>query len=64
MAAREDILGIFPEGMRNRWRRAAEYGDRLQEIRLRAGRPVLTSGGTDVKFLNQLSGMALNLVPL
>ena len=41
MAAREDILGIFPEGMRNRWRRAAEYGDRLQEIRLRAGRPVL-----------------------
>ena len=41
MAVREDILRIFPERMRERWRRAAAFGDRLQEIRLRAGRPVL-----------------------
>lgn len=41
MAVREDILRIFPEAMRNRWKQAAEQGERLQEIRLRAGRPVL-----------------------
>ena len=41
MTVREDILRIFPERMRERWRRTAAFGDRLQEIRLRAGRPVL-----------------------
>ena len=41
MAVREDILRIFPESMRNRWRRAAACGERLQEIRIRADRPIL-----------------------
>ena len=41
MAVREDILRIFPESMRDRWEKSAEEGERLQEIRLRAGRPVL-----------------------
>ena len=41
MAVREDILRIFPEDMRDRWRHVAECGERLQEIRIRAGRPIL-----------------------
>ena len=41
MAVREDILRIFPESMRSRWRRAAACGERLQEIRIRADRPIL-----------------------
>ena len=38
MAVREDILRIFPEDMRDRWRHVAECGERLEEIRDRAGR--------------------------
>ena len=41
MAVREDILRIFPESMRSRWRRAAAFGERLPEIRIRADRPFL-----------------------
>lgn len=37
----EEILRIFPEGMRKFWAETDINYDRLQEIRLRAGRPVL-----------------------
>ena len=36
---REEVLGMFPEHMRDRWKTVAEYADSLQEIRLRVGRP-------------------------
>ncbi|HJA94035.1 MAG TPA: stage III sporulation protein AA [Candidatus Eisenbergiella merdipullorum] len=41
MEVRQDILRIFPEAMRGIWRQAAARADHLQEIRIRAGRPVL-----------------------
>ena len=57
MAVREDILSIFPEGMRDRWRQAAECGERLQEIRLRAGRPVLLYMEGRELFLTEKGGL-------
>ena len=41
MTSEEDVLRIFPEEMRGKWRKAAGYAERLQEIRLRADKPVL-----------------------
>lgn len=36
----EEILRLFPERSRERWREVAAQAERLQEIRLRAGRPI------------------------
>ncbi|MDE6602989.1 MAG: stage III sporulation protein AA [Lachnospiraceae bacterium] len=36
----EEILGLFPEESRERWREVAKQAKRLQEIRLRAGMPL------------------------
>lgn len=36
----EEVLGLFPEESRDRWREAAKLAKRLQEIRLRAGMPL------------------------
>lgn len=36
----EEILGLFPEESRDRWREVARQAKRLQEIRLRAGMPL------------------------
>lgn len=36
----EEVLHLFPERSRDRWREVAEQAERLQEIRLRAGMPV------------------------
>ncbi len=36
----EEILQIFPDAMRPKWRMVAERADELQEIRLRAGKPI------------------------
>ena len=41
MAGREEILGLFPDYFRKIWENTAEYGDSLQEIRLRAEQPIL-----------------------
>lgn len=41
MTQREDILRIFPERMRPRWKKTAGFAQQLQEIRLRVGKPVL-----------------------
>lgn len=35
----EEILCLFPEGIRDRWREVAGQAEDLQEIRLRAGMP-------------------------
>lgn len=36
----EEVLCLFPDGIRYRWREVAEQAERLQEIRLRAGMPL------------------------
>lgn len=36
----EEVLRLFPEKFRDRWREAAKQADKLQEIRLRAGLPL------------------------
>lgn len=41
MEKKEEILRIFPDYMRERWKAAADRADILQEIRLRVGREVL-----------------------
>ena len=41
MLQSEDILRIFPEEMRPKWQKTAGFAHKLQEIRLRAGKPVL-----------------------
>ena len=37
----EQVLGLFPEYLRFRWKRAAQEAAGLQEIRLRAKKPVI-----------------------
>lgn len=37
----EEVIRLFPEHLRFKWRQVAEEGDGLQEIRLRAQRPVI-----------------------
>lgn len=49
---REDVLRIFPEKMRGRWQAAADLWEQLQEIRLRAGRPVTILAGSKERFLD------------
>ncbi len=36
----DEVLHLFPEAMRDRWRKVAVWADRLQEIRLRAEAPI------------------------
>ncbi len=36
----EEVLCLFPEGIRDRWREVAAQAERLQEIRFRAGMPL------------------------
>lgn len=36
----EEVLCLFPEGIRDRWREVARQAERLQEIRFRAGMPL------------------------
>ncbi len=36
----EEVLCLFPEGIRDRWREVAAQAESLQEIRLRAGMPL------------------------
>lgn len=50
---REDILHMFPERMRGRWKRAAEYADSLQEIRLRVGSPATVLIGGEERFVGE-----------
>ena len=48
---REDILRMFPERMRSRWQNVADLCDQVQEIRLRAGRPVTILLGKGERFV-------------
>ncbi len=49
---REDILCMFPERMRSRWQNVADLCDQVQEIRLRAGRPVTILLGKGERFVD------------
>lgn len=40
LALKQEILGLFPEDMWERWNETTEYAGTLQEIRLRAGKPI------------------------
>lgn len=52
MAEKRDILYIFPEEMRSRWRMLATCQEELREIRLRAGRKILVYIGSGEKYLD------------
>lgn len=39
----EEVIRLFPEHLRFKWKQAAQQGDGLQEIRLRVQRPVILS---------------------
>lgn len=49
----EEVLHMFPEPMRDRWRKVAGQADRLQEIRLRAGAPVTVLINNREWFVNE-----------
>lgn len=48
----EEILGLFPEASRDRWREVAKQAEHLQEIRLRAGMPLSILAGNREYFLD------------
>lgn len=49
----QEILALFPERQRQRFKRAAELKGRLQEIRLRSNRPVMVYAGQEEWFLEE-----------
>lgn len=52
MRSEEEVIRLFPEQLRSQWRDAAREGDRLQEIRLRALRPVMVYSGGEEWYLD------------
>lgn len=50
---KEEILGLFPEDMRELWREVVERVGGLQEIRLRSGQPVILYLGQKECFLGK-----------
>jgi len=48
----EEILGLFPEKQRDRWRETAKLAARLQEIRLRADRPLIILADNRERFVD------------
>ncbi len=48
----EDILGLFPEKQRDRWREAAALAAHLQEIRLRVDRPLIILADNRESFVD------------
>lgn len=49
---RDEILRMFPEKMRNRWQETADLCGKLQEIRLRAQKPVTIVVGARERFVD------------
>ena len=41
MQLAEEVIGLFPEYLRFKWKDVARMGESLQEIRLRCQRPVM-----------------------
>lgn len=53
MRSGKEVIRLFPEHLRFRWREAAQLGEALQEIRLRALRPVMIYAGTEEWYLEE-----------
>ncbi len=49
---REELLRMFPEKMRHRWQGMADLCDNLQELRFRAGQPVIVVDGGREKYVD------------
>ncbi len=49
----EEILGLFPEENRDRWRGVAKLAKRLQEIRIRAGMPLTVLADNRERFVDR-----------
>lgn len=49
----EEILHLFPADMRGKWYACAGMWERLQEIRLRADRPIILHAGGEEYFLSR-----------
>ncbi|MCM1155595.1 MAG: stage III sporulation protein AA [Roseburia sp.] len=58
---KEEILHIFPDFMRARWDKVAEWADRLQEIRLRVNQPVTILLDNEERFLSASGELTDNL---
>ncbi|WWR14874.1 stage III sporulation protein AA [Lachnospiraceae bacterium JLR.KK008] len=56
MVHREEILGLFPDFLRGLWQNIASQADSLQEIRLRADKPVTVLLGQRECFLGKDGG--------
>ena len=50
---REEILCLFPEGSRDRWREVAKKAEDLQEIRFRVGMPLAVWIENREKFVDE-----------
>lgn len=48
----EEVLGLFPEKYRDRWREVAAQAEHLQEIRLRADRPIIILENNKESFVD------------
>lgn len=53
----EQVLGLFPEYMRFRWKKAAQAAKGLQEIRLRAKKPVILLLDGKEWFMEESGGL-------
>lgn len=49
----EEVIRLFPEHLRFKWRQVAQQGERLEEIRLRAQRPVILLVGGEEWYLEE-----------
>lgn len=50
---RKELLCLFPEGIRDRWREVAKRAESLQEIRFRAGTPLSVWIGNRESFVDE-----------
>lgn len=53
MRSEEEVIRLFPEHLRFQWKEAAREGARLEEIRLRAQRPVMICFGGEEWYLEE-----------
>lgn len=53
MGSGEEVIRLFPEHLRFQWKEAAGQGARLEEIRLRALRPVMICAGGEEWYLEE-----------
>ena len=52
MQLEQNVIRLFPEYLRFKWRSVAGLGETLQEIRLRCEKPVILYAGGEEWFLD------------